>query len=177
MKRASLREAASFVGQMRAGWVMVSGQFNSLPPRQSYSLLAYTSFLEPNALSQSNVLLLFPVSLLQRTIDVCLSFPNSTRHSISLTRQIIRIRAPTPCLSHQMLIGYSGWVWEPENELPTDNSPLCTLHQTKEIEAEREGKWEKKRIDQSLFNVHIWTLRTLLFRWEKMVTHCLKGCY
>lgn len=37
----------------------------------------------------------FPVSLLQRTIDVCLSFPNSSRHSISLSRQIIRIRAPT----------------------------------------------------------------------------------
>lgn len=57
-----------------------------------------------------------------------------------------------------MLIGYSGWVWEPENELLTDNRPLCTLHQTKEIEAEREGKWEKKRIDQSLFNVHIWNI-------------------
>ena len=32
-----------------------------------------------------------------------------------------------------MLIGHSGRVWEPENELLTDNSLLCTLHQRKEI--------------------------------------------
>lgn len=76
---------------------------------------------------RSNVLL-FSVSFLQ-IVDVCLSFPNSTCHSISFTRQIIRIKAP----SHQMLICYSGRVWEPENELLADNSLLGTLHQTKEM--------------------------------------------
>lgn len=37
------------------------------------------------------------------------------------------------CPSHQMLICYSGSVWEPENELLADNSLLCTLHQTKDM--------------------------------------------
>lgn len=54
-----------------------------------------------------------------------------------------------------MLIGYSGRVWEPENELLTDNSLLCTLHQTEEIEGEKEGKWEKEGIAWSVFNIHI----------------------
>lgn len=60
-------------------------------------------------------------------------------------------------LSHQMLIAYCGWVWEPENELLTDNSQLCTLHEKKEIEGKREAKWETGRIMRSLFNSHIYT--------------------
>lgn len=61
----------------------------------AYSL---TSFLQPYSLRQSNVLFLFLSLLSQKrpTLDyACLSFPNSTRHSLSLTRQIIRIRALT----------------------------------------------------------------------------------
>lgn len=43
-----------------------------------------------------------------------------------------------------MLIGHSGRVWEPENELLTDNSLLCTLHQTREIEGGEEGRVRKR---------------------------------
>lgn len=50
-------------------------------------------FSQSDFLCRSNVPL-FSVSLLQ-IVDVCLSFPNSTRHSISFTRHIIRIKAAT----------------------------------------------------------------------------------
>lgn len=47
------------------------------------------------------------------------------------------------CPSHQMLICYSGSMWEPENELLADNSLLCTLHQTKDRRVER--RWANSR--------------------------------
>lgn len=43
-----------------------------------------------------------------------------------------------------MPIGHSGRVWEPENELLTDNSLLCTLHQTREIEGGQDGRVRKR---------------------------------
>ena len=43
-----------------------------------------------------------------------------------------------------MPIGHSGRVWEPENELLTDNSLLCTLHQTREIEGGQDGQVRKR---------------------------------
>lgn len=112
--------------------------------RPIQQLTAATPPLPPDPFSQSYFLcrsnvLLFSVSLLQ-IVDVCLSFPNSTCHSISFTRQIIRIKAP----SHQMLICYSGGVWEPENELLADNSLLATLHQTKEM-GRVERRWANRR--------------------------------
>lgn len=83
----------------------------------------------------------------QRTTDVCLSFsPLIPLVTPSLSPDRSLGLGPRLCLHHQMLIGYRGWVWEPENELLTDNSPRCTLHQKKEIEGEGEAKWDTGRM-------------------------------
>lgn len=83
----------------------------------------------------------------QRTTDVCLSFsPLIPLVTPSLSPDRSLGLGPRLCLHHQMLIGYRGWVWELENELLTDNSPRCTLHQKKEIEGEGEAKWDTGRM-------------------------------
>lgn len=142
---------------MMAGWVTVTGRSSSLP-WQFRGFIRSLPFLQPHSPSRSNV----PPLLISRSHFSCRP---RTFVYLSLIPLVTQSLSPDRslglglwlCFSHQMLIGYRGWVWEPENELLTDNSPLCTLHQKKEIEGEREAKWETGRIMRSLFNSHIYT--------------------
>lgn len=134
-------------GQGEWRWQDDSTAYHDNPT--AYSL---TSFSQPYSLSQSNVLFLFSVSLrtaqLQTMLVYLFLIPLVT-HSLSPDRSLGL--GLWHCLSHQMLIGHSGRVWEPENELLTDNSLLCTFHQTKEIEGEKEGEWERENCPTSLW--------------------------
>ena len=129
---------------MRAGWMTVMGRFFSLPIT---NLTAYSPapLLQPYSsrlMSSSFVWCVFSQKC--PTVDhACLSFPiiPLVSHSFSPDRSLGL--ALWHCLSHQMLIGHSGRVWEPENELLTDYSLLCTLHQRKETE-EGEGRRARK---------------------------------
>lgn len=79
----------------------------------------------------------------------CLSFPNSSRHSLSLSLSPDRSLGLGlwRSLAHQMLIGHSGRLWEPENELLTDQimaRPGPYIRQQKEEEAE--GQCNRGRV-------------------------------
>lgn len=109
--------------------MMAKGRFNSLQP-QSPPLTHSLSFLS----------LIFSVALM---------YPYFRSHSCRLWTFVYLFLIPlvtqslSPdtslglglrlCPFHQMLICYSGSMWEPENELLADNSLLCTLHQTKDM--------------------------------------------
>lgn len=114
---------------------------------------SFTSFLQPYSLCQSNVLFLSFLSFKDASLSTVLVYlfliPLVT-HSFSPDRSLGL--GLWHCLSHQMQIGHSGRVWEPENELLTDNRLLCTLHQTEEIEREKRSKWETERIARYSFN-------------------------
>lgn len=127
-------------------------------PLLIHSLAFFFFFLQPNSLSQFNVFFLLSVSLLLQPPDfrLCLFIffliPLFT-HSLSPGRSLGL--GLWHCLSHQMVIGHSGKVWELENELLTDNSQPSTLSQTKEIEKEERGKWEREGIARHLFDTRL----------------------
>lgn len=100
------------------------------PIQQLTAAYPLAPFSQSYFLCRSNVPL-FSVSLLQIVDFVYLFLILLVTQSFSPDTSLgLRLRL---CPSHQMLICYSGSVWEPENELLADNGLLCTLHQTKDM--------------------------------------------
>lgn len=139
--RASISERGRKAWRGRWGQGEWRRQADSTAYRHNPAAYSLASFSQHYSLSQSNVLFLFLPSLFSEN-------PPGYRRRLFIFFFFFLIplvtHSPSPDrslglglwhrLSHQMLIGHGGRVWEPENELLTDNSSLCTLHQTKEIE-------------------------------------------
>lgn len=138
---------------MRAGWMTVMGRSSSLHHQSNCS---FASAPFASLFFKTNVLFFVCSVCSQKcpTLDhACLSFPiiPLVSHSFSPDRSLGL--ALWHSLSHQMLIGHSGRVWEPENELLADYSLLCTLHQREETGEEKEGKWGSLNCRTSLWCV------------------------